>query len=132
MRKIYEMTSKQNNVSIILSGKGGNRVRYNFTGGSVIANVLPCFQTENQYEQSLLEGSEYFRRGLVKLRQVVDNAPKQAATTTGGDEVLVSGVSNARQAMEWVANELGEKTTSGRQAVEAARKRGFVFEDYKG
>ena len=43
---------------------------------------------------------------------------------------VISGITGARQAMEWVANNLGVRVTSGRDAVDMAKKNGYRFENF--
>ena len=127
MRKVYGWMPRQNSASIILTGKGGNRVRYDFTGGSVMQNVNATFMTDNEYFQQLLEDSDYVKKGLVRVKQVI----KSESTTLKRELTAVEDVVSARLAIEWVANTFGEQTTSKATAVEAARKRGYYFPNLK-
>ena len=127
MRKVYGWMPRQNSASIILTGKGGNRVRYDFTGGSVMQNVNATFMTDNEYFQQLLEDSDYVKKGLVRVKQVI----KSESTTLKRELTAVDDVVSARLAIEWVANTFGEQTTSKATAVEAARKRGYYFPNLK-
>lgn len=128
MRKIYALNARQNNSSFILTGKTGNRVRYNFTNGSVIQNVLATFMTENKYYQTLLEESDYFKRGLVKLKQSIPTEKDrvEAEKKREAEQLKpVEGIKNVKEAILWIAETFGEKVTTGRQAVELARKKGY-------
>lgn len=127
MRKIYALNARQNNSSFILTGKTGNRVRYDFTNGSVVQNVLATFMTENKYYQTLLEESEYFKRNLVKLVQSIPTKSDLVKKVKKKAETLepVEGISTVKEAILWIADKFGEKVTTGRQAVELARKKGY-------
>ena len=127
-RKVYVLMSSQNNSSFILEGQAGLRVRYDFTNGSVIQSVLPSFTTDNPYYQYLLESSELFKSGRVRISQVFETG-----STSKGHAVLkgVPSVKDAKSAIEWLANKFGVKTTSGRLAIEEARKRGYSFPNFK-
>lgn len=124
MIKTYILNAKQNNASLILTGKSGNSVRYNFTGGNIMLNTPPSFASENPYYQNLLEESELFKTGKVSLRYTA-NAAKTPAKLQP-----VNGVRDARAAIEWCADNLNEKATTGRRALELARKAGFYFPEY--
>ena len=67
MIKIYRLKQIRNNVSHVLEGAGGNTVRYNFTGGNVIAGTCPEISLKGKYFQDLLEASELFKDGTVVL-----------------------------------------------------------------
>lgn len=126
MNKTYILNAKQNNSSLILTGKSGNTVRFNFTGGNVMLNTLPTFSTENKYYQDLMESSELFKTGKVSLRNVVPAMGfRRAAELTP-----VNGIRDARQAIEWCADNLSEKATTGRKALELAKKAGYYFPEY--
>ena len=125
MKKKYILTARQNTASIILTGKTGNRVRFNFTNGSVIQNQPASFVTENAYYQKLLEESEYYKKGVVRVGAVFRDAVTKAAESSATE--TVHGIKSAKDAIEWVANKFGEKVTSGARAIEYARKHGYVL-----
>jgi hypothetical protein len=128
MRKVYILNRKQNNASIILTGNTGNRVRFEFKGGSVFQNIMPSFITDNQYEQDLLEKSAYFQNGVIKLSQIIPNGPAKQANTK---LIPVEEVTRPSEAILWVADNLQVKATSGVRALEAARKHGYDFPNLK-
>lgn len=127
-RKKYILNARQNTSSIILTGKGGVRVRYDFTNGSVIQNQPASFITENAFYQKLLEESEYFRKGVIRLAQVFGENKETKKIPAAEDEV-VHGIKGAKDAIEWVANTFGVKVTSGRAAVDYAKKQGYILEE---
>ena len=130
MRKIYILNKKQNTVSFILAGASGNRVRYEFKGGSVLQNIRPSFITDNLYEQELLEKSAYFQNGTIKLSQVIDDKPSRSSSPAK-KLVKVDDVTTPSEAIAWVADTLKLKTTSGLRALETARKHGYDFPHLK-
>ena len=103
MIKIYRLKQIRNNVSHVLEGAGGNTVRYNFTGGNVIAGTCPEISLKGKYFQDLLEASELFKDGTVVLVReiktsddveevVPEEKPKNMDTAdavTTPDELLV-------------------------------------------
>ena len=103
MIKIYRLKKIQNNASHVLEGAGGNTVRYNFTGGNVIAGTCPEISLKGKYFQDLLEASQLFKDGTVVLVReiktsddveevVPEEKPKNVDTAdsvTTPDELLV-------------------------------------------
>lgn len=71
MIKTYVYTRPMNNVSHVLTGSGGNTVRFNFVGGNVITHKLPEITLHGGYYQQLLESSELFTEGLVRLVRTI-------------------------------------------------------------
>jgi hypothetical protein len=129
MRKVYILNRKQNNASIILTGNTGNRVRFEFKGGSVFQNIMPSFITDNQYEQELLEKSAYYHNGLIKLSQIIPDGTSK--NVVDNKLIPVAEVTRPSEAILWVADNLQVKATSGIRALEAARKRGYNFPNLK-
>lgn len=60
MIKTYKARVSNNNVSYLLEGKQGNKVRYNFTNGNVVINKYPSLTLRNRYCQDLLESNPLF------------------------------------------------------------------------
>lgn len=137
-RKVYIWAQRQNNVSIILQDKKV-RVRFDFTNGSVIQQIPATFMTENEYYQKLIEESELFRNGTIRIRQIIPILSKEEQIQKEKERLEdqtremtpVSGIRSAKSAMDWVANQFEEKATSGLKAVEIAKKHGYYFPDYK-
>ena len=125
MRKRYVLNAKRNSASIIITGKGGVRVRFDFTNGSVIQNQPASFVTENEYYQKLIEESDYVRKGLIRMAQVIGTNKKE----DNKEEQVVTGIKGAQAAIEWVADTFGVKVTSGRAAVDYAKKQGYVLKE---
>lgn len=67
MIKTYEYTKPMNNVSHVLMGNGGNSVRFNFINGNIITKKLPECTLRGKYYQDLLENSDLFKKGYVRL-----------------------------------------------------------------
>lgn len=126
MRKVYQWTLKQNSASIIIQDKGGNRVRYNFTGGSVIQGDQPTFVTSNEYYQNLLENSDYFKKRIVKVKQVIDTKKEDRKNLIPNPDVV-----SARLAIEFVADQFGKQATNKAMAIEIAERNGYYFPNLK-
>lgn len=130
MIKIYRLKKVQNNASHVLEGAGGNTVRYNFTGGNVIAETCPEISLKGKYFQDLLEASELFKDGTVVLVReiktsddveevVPEEKPKNVDTAdsvTTPDELLV-----------YINTNYDKKFTDPSKALAFAAKEGEVF-----
>lgn len=86
MIKTYVYTKPMNNVSHVITGQGGNTVRFNFVGGNVITKKLAEITLHGSYYQDLLESSDIFKKGLVRLVRKIpepsDLAQQEAKQTT--------------------------------------------------
>ena len=130
MIKIYRLKKVQNNASHVLEGAGGNTVRYNFTGGNVVAGTCPEISLKGKYYQDLLEASKLFKDGTVVLVReiktsddveevVPEEKPKNVDTAdsvTTPDELLVYNNTN-----------YDKKFTDPSKALAFAAKEGEVF-----
>lgn len=130
MIKIYRLKKVQNNASHVLEGAGGNTVRYNFTGGNVVAGTCPEISLKGKYFQDLLEASELFKDGTVVLVReiktsddveevVPEEKPKNVDTAdsvTTPDELLV-----------YINTNYDKKFTDPSKALAFAAKEGEVF-----
>jgi hypothetical protein len=126
MRKRYVLNAKRNSASIIITGKGGVRVRFNFTNGNVNMNQPASFVTENEYYQRLIEESDYVKKGLIRMAQIIGGDKKKAESK---GEQVVTGIKGAQAAIEWVADTFGVKVTSGRAAIDYAKKQGYLLKE---
>lgn len=130
MIKIYRLKQVRNNVSHVLVGAGGNKVRYEFTGGNVIAGTCPEISLKGKYYQDLLESSKLFTSGTVVLVREIktsddmkENVPKPepknmntADSVTTPDELLV-----------YINTNYDKKFTDPSKALAFAAKEGEVF-----
>lgn len=130
MIKIYRLKQVRNNVSHVLVGAGGNKVRYEFTGGNVIAGTCPEISLKGKYYQDLLESSKLFTSGTVVLIREIktsddmkENVPKPepknmntADAVTTPDELLV-----------YINTNYDKKFTDPSKALAFAAKEGEVF-----
>lgn len=130
MIKIYRLKQVRNNVSHVLVGAGGNKVRYEFAGGNVIAGTCPEISLKGKYYQDLLESSKLFTSGTVVLVREIktsddmkENVPKPepknmdtADSVTTPDELLV-----------YINTNYDKKFTDPSKALAFAAKEGEVF-----
>lgn len=126
--KTYRMTRPCNNFSFVLQGKGGNKQRFVFEGGSVINNVPARIVLKSAYSQELLESSKPFKDGDIKLERV-DNGKFGSEQQEGGSgkKTVVEAVTSPEGLIDWVASELDKVYKQPQSALIYAEKMGYVF-----
>ena len=146
MIKVYRYNANRNSVSHILQGKNGVTVRYNFERGNVVTKQMPELILKNEYAQTLLENSELFKQGLVKLirseetledkmKKAEELAAKKSAEETKKGPIEVASVVSDEDLIAFVNEE--DKREGSRQfktlasALEWATKHNFVFPNHK-
>lgn len=145
MIKVYRYNANRNSVSHILQGKNGVTVRYNFERGNVITKQKPEIILKNEYAQNLLESSDLFKEGLVKLirsEETLEDKLKKAAEMdeksseeNKNGPIEVASVVSDEDLIAFVNEE--DKREGSRQfktltsALEWATKRNFVFPNHK-
>ena len=141
MLKVYQLNQKRNNSAFILYGKGGNAVQYMFKGGNVVTSTPATFITSNEYYQNLLEESELFKKGVVKLdpKCAMEEAQLKAMEAKAKAEweaklaamEQVEDVKTVAQAIAFVAERFGEVAKTAKQAKEIAEKNGVNLVNLK-
>ncbi|MBQ8711542.1 MAG: hypothetical protein IJ551_01770 [Prevotella sp.] len=123
MIKTYVLTRPFHNYSFILRNKSGFKLRYDFTGGNTLTNTPAKLILHGKYAQDLLENSDEFKTGLVKLARVDEGGEtvKPVAPT------IVEDVTSPEQLIEFVAEKLEKIYQRPDAALEYAKKKGFVF-----
>ena len=145
MIKVYRYNANRNSVSHILQGKNGVTVRYNFERGNVITKQKPEIILKNEYAQNLLESSDLFKQGLVKLirsEETLEDKLKKAAELEekSSEEnkkgpIEVASVVSDEDLIAFVNEE--DKREGSRQfntltsALEWATKHNFAFPNHK-
>lgn len=126
--KTYKMTRPCNNFSFVLQGKGGNKQRFVFEGGSVINNVPARIVLKSTYSQELLESSKPFKDGDIKLERV-DNGKFGSEQSEGvyGKKTVVEAVTSPEALIDWVASELEKVYKQPQAALIYAEKMGYTF-----
>lgn len=124
-----------NNISHVLTGQGGNTVRFNFINGSVITKKLPEITLRGKYYQDLLEGSELFTSGRVrKIREVADPTEKeteQTKTPKEGQVEEVKGIRSTDELIAYVNERFDKECKTLATAMKVASKANLIFPDYE-
>lgn len=125
--KTYKLMQRKNYASFVLVGKTGNMVRYNFTGGNAISSVPARLSLNDEYCQQLLEDSELFKNGIIRLEKSTGNPVVKAAPK----KKMVEDVKTVSQAVDYVANSWGVVVKTAKQAKEFVNKKGYDFPNLK-
>lgn len=158
MIKTYKARVSNNNVSYLLEGKHGNKVRYNFTNGNVVINKYPSLTLRNRYCQDLLESNPLFLNNTIILEhaeeeypgeqasldkekqeseQVHDSVPEKAETSakdTDEDEPekeRVMGVVSTADVIEYVNKRFDKDYRTLANAMKQASKYNIIFPDFE-
>lgn len=123
-----------NNVSHVLTGAGGNTVRFNFTNGNVITKKLPETTLRGEYYQNLLEDSELFKKGFVRLVSSVSEDPDVVDVADNGtpkpkEEVL--SVHSTAELIAYVNERFDKDTKTLATAMKHASKAGLIFPNFE-
>lgn len=130
--KIYKLNQKRN-IAIfdITANDGKMKVTYTFKDGNQFMPNMPARCTiRNEFYQNLLESSDLFQRGIVKLDRTIEDNPKKAEDNTPKKE-LVEDVVSPEQAIMYVFENWGITVKSGKQAMKIASQKGVEFPNLK-
>jgi hypothetical protein len=158
MIKTYKARVSNNNVSYLLEGKHGNKVRYNFTNGNVVINKYPSLTLRNRYCQDLLESNPLFLNNTIILEHSEEEYPgEQAALDKEKQEALqahdavtekeetsekytdeaepekerVMGVVSTADVIEYVNKRFDKDYRTLANAMKQASKYNIIFPDFE-
>lgn len=158
MIKTYKARVSNNNVSYLLEGKQGNKVRYNFTNGNVVINKYPSLTLRNRYCQDLLESNPLFLNNTIILEhseeeypgeqaaldkekqeagQAHDDVPEKAETSAKDtdeaepEEERVMGVVSTADVIEYVNKRFDKDYRTLANAMKQASKYNIIFPDFE-
>ena len=125
MIKTYILTRPYHNYSFVLANKSGQRLRYDFTGGNSLTNTPAQKVLHGQYAQELLESSEEFKSGFVKLLRVDEGGETPVQVEV--KKTIVDEVTSPEQLLEYVATNLEKVYQRPEAALAFAKAKGFEF-----
>lgn len=154
MIKTYKARVNNNNVSYLLEGKQGNKVRYNFTNGNVVINKYPSLTLHNRYCQELLESNPLFLNNTIILEHSEEEYPGEQAALdkekqeTGGvpeteeipakeanekeqEKERVLGVVSTADVIDYVNKRFGKEYRNLSSAMKQASKYNIIFPDFE-
>ena len=122
MIKTYKLTTPARNSSFILRGKTGNSQRYNFTGGDPLVGKAATIVLQTQYSQDLLESSDLFKKGYVKLLREDNGGEERKKENT-----IMEDITSPEQLIEFVATQLEKVYQRPEAALNFAKNNGYEF-----
>lgn len=137
MIKTYRYNELCNNVSLTISGAGGNSMRYNFTHGNTYMRKCPELTLRNKYAQDLLDNHELVRSGKVTcIRTTLEESDilqeeghaKKPAKKAQKEEV--AGIRTAEEVINYVNSRFDKDCRTLDTAMKHAGKAGLIFPDY--
>lgn len=137
MIKTYRYNELCNNVSLTISGAGGNSMRYNFTHGNTYMRKCPELTLRNKYAQDLLDNHELVRSEKVTcIRTTLEESDilqeeghaKKPAKKVQKEEV--AGIRTAEEVINYVNSRFDKDCRTLDTAMKHADKAGLVFPDY--
>ena len=129
--KIYKLNQKKNSAIFNLTANDGKMVvTYTFKDGNQFMPNMPArCMLSNEFYQDLLESSDLFKRGVIKLDRIIEDSPKEETKTVQKQQV--EEITSPDQAIEYVFNTWGIVVKSGKQAVKIASQKGVEFPNLK-
>ncbi len=124
MIKTYVLTRPYHNYSFILKHKSGARQRFIFEGGNSLMGVKARLILRSQFSQELLESSEEFKHGFVKLERTDEGGEKVA---TKAEITPIEDITSPEQLVEFVATKLEKLYKDPKFALKYAEGKGYSF-----
>lgn len=137
MIKTYRYNELCNNVSLTISGAGGNSMRYNFTHGNTYMRKCPELTLRNKYAQDLLDNHELVRSEKVTcIRTTLEESDilqeeghaKKPAKKAQKEEV--AGIRTAEEVINYVNSRFDKDCRTLETAMRHAGKAGLIFPDF--
>lgn len=125
MIKTYQLTIPARNSSIVLRGKTNNSMRYNFTGGDPLTGKAASLMLKSQYAQDLLEQSDLFKEGRVRL--VKTDAGGETAINKRREVFVMKDITTPEQLIEFVGETLEKVYQRPEAALNFAKGKGYEF-----
>lgn len=125
MIKTYELTTPARNSSIVLRGKTNNSLRYNFAGGDPLTGKAASLMLRSQYAQDLLEDSDLYKQGYVRLTRI-DEGGEQAPAAEQ-QMTVIEDITSPEALIEFVATKLEKVYQRPEAALNYAKSKGFEF-----
>ena len=130
--KIYKLNQKRNIAIFDIPANGGKMmVTYTFKDGNMFLPNTPARCTlRDEFYQNLLEESDLFKRGIIKLERVIEDSKKEEEKKKPEKEQIDS-ITSPDQAIEYVYNTYGIVVKTAKQAAKIAAQKGVEFPNLK-
>ena len=125
--KTYRYNAAMNTVSHILTGKGGNSMRYNFERGNAAMGKAPELTLRGQYAQELLESHELFKNGTISLVKTIRTDDPVEEPIVASQVSKIEQVTSPDELLVYMNTNTQKKFTDPKKALAYAAKEGWVF-----
>ena len=125
MIKTYQITTPLRNSSFVLRGKTNNSMRYNFSGGDPLIGKPATLMLRSKYAQDLLEGSDVFAKGFVKIMRVDDGGEQVKEAPV--EKFVMEEVTSPEQLIEFVGTTLEKAYKDPKAALRYAERLNYEF-----
>ena len=123
--KTYKLSQPLRNSSFVLRGKTGNPMRYNFSGGDPMTGKPATLMLRGLYAQTLLEESEPFKQGYVKLIRTDEGG--ETVKQVEVEKTIIDEITSPEQLLEFVALKLEKPYQRPEAALNYAKSKGYEF-----
>lgn len=137
MIKTYRYNELCNNVSLTISGAGGNSMRYNFTHGNTYMRKCPELTLRNKYAQDLLDNHELVRsekvtciRTTLEESDIVQEEGHAKKPAKKAQKEEVAGIRTAEEVINYVNSRFDKDCRTLETAMKHAGKAGLIFPDF--
>ena len=137
MIKTYRYNELCNNVSLTISGAGGNSMRYNFTHGNTYMRKCPELTLRNKYAQDLLDNHELVRSGKVTCirttleeSDIVQEEALVNEPSKKSQKEDITGIRTSEEVINYVNSRFDKDCRTLETAMKHADKASLVFPDY--
>ena len=130
--KVYKLNQKKNSAIFTLSANDGKlQASYTFKDGNVLMRQPARCTLHNEFYQALLESSDLFKRGIIKLERTINDEEKKVEQFSTPDKKQEDSVSSPDQAIAYVFDHWGIVVKNGKQAAKIASQKGVEFPNLK-
>ena len=130
--KVYKLNQKKNSAIFNLSANDGKlQASYTFKDGNVLMRQPARCTLRNEFYQALLESSDLFKRGIIKLERTINDGEKKVEQASTPDKKQEDSVSSPDQAISYVFEHWGIVVKNGKQAAKIASQKGVEFPNLK-
>lgn len=128
MIKIYRYNQYKNTVKLIIKAPGGMSGTLVFDNGNCATRVFPTVSVRSEFWQQVIDNSDLVKGGYVSCIQKIDDA---SDVQKSEEYENVTSVETLAQAVDYLANNFGEKARTKAESIRIAHKYGKDFPNLK-
>lgn len=125
MVKIYRYNQYKNHVEVGIYAPGGMSGKLIFDNGNAAMKVMPTVSVSSEFWQQVIDESKLVREGFVTCVQVIKD--EDTVETTEQEYREVEDIDSLQQAVDYLADNYGEKARTINEALKLAHQHGEDF-----